>query len=308
MGSAALSGTRLSKPWRWAIVPMAALAFAGCSQLHKAKPAAPAPAATTAPATARPAAEPDIPDLSLSAIINTQLQTGHYAEGEKSLRHYLVQHPDDRLASNLLRQLTGDPQQLLGAPKQSYVVQAGDSYSTLAARFLGDGTQFLLLARYNGSNNPSLLRAGQNLRLPASARMNAPAVTPAADASASAPTATPAPAASVAPPETADVRAHRLQDESLGLLKRGRREDAIARMQQALDAEPSMKPSNSDAAMLRSQVINRYHEHAIVMYRDQRLDPAIALWDKVLAIDPSFEPAKVYRTRALELKQRLNQL
>jgi hypothetical protein len=44
-----------------------------------------------------------------------------------------------------------------------------------------------------------------------------------------------------------------------------------------------------------------------VLYRDQHLDEAIALWDRVLAIEPDFEPAVVYRARAVELKQRLKQ-
>jgi tetratricopeptide (TPR) repeat protein len=55
-------------------------------------------------------------------------------------------------------------------------------------------------------------------------------------------------------------------------------------------------------------VLNNYHQRAIVLYRDQKLDQAIALWDHVLAIDPGYEAATVYRTRALELKHRLKQL
>ena len=54
-------------------------------------------------------------------------------------------------------------------------------------------------------------------------------------------------------------------------------------------------------------LVATFHQRAIVLYRDQQLDPAIALWDRVLAIDPGYEPATVYRTRALELKQRLKQ-
>ena len=58
---------------------------------------------------------------------------------------------------------------------------------------------------------------------------------------------------------------------------------------------------------MRQQLLSAYHQRAIVLYRDQKLDPAIALWDHVLAIDPSYEPAVIYRARALELKQRLKQ-
>jgi tetratricopeptide (TPR) repeat protein len=230
-------------------------------------------------------------DLSLTAIINDQLQTGRYAEGEKSLRRYLKQHPDDRLAQNLMHQLTVDPQDALGPSSRSYAVQSRDSYSTLAARFLGDGNQFLILARYNNSANPSMLRAGQVLRLPASAR--------------SVPVSAPSTAAGTAPPA---VQAKRLQDESLVLLGQGHRDDAVSHYDQALSLDPALKPANSDAVALRTQVLNNCHQRAIVLYRDQKLDQAIALWDRVLAIDPGYEAATVYRTRALELKRRLKQL
>lgn len=275
---------------------MAALAASGCAQLSTFKSKViSTPTSQSSTSTSSTTASGSSVDLSLTAIINDQLQMGRYAEGEKSLRRYLKQHPDDRLAQNLLRQLTVDPQQALGASSRSYAVQSRDSYSTLAARFLGDGNQFLILARYNNSPNPSMLRAGQVLRLPASAR-NTPA--------AAAPLVTDTVASSGSPA----MQARRLQDQSLVLLGQGHRDDAVSRYDQALSLDPTLKPSNGDAAGLRTQVLNNYHERAIVLYRDQKLDQAIALWDHVLAIDPGYEAATVYRTRALELKHRLKQL
>ena len=272
---------------------VAALALSGCAQVNTLKSKVVGQPASQTTVTAPPAAPASSPDLSLTAIINEQLQMGRYAEGEKSLRRYVKQHPDDRMAQNLLRQLTVDPQQALGASSHGYTVQSGDSYSTLAARFLGDGNQFLILARYNNSANPSMLRAGQVLRLPASSKpVAAPAVVPESAVSNASPAA----------------QARRLQDESLALLGQGHRDDAVSRYDQALSLDPSLKPANGDAAGLRTQVLNNYHQRAIVLYRDQKLDQAIALWDHVLAIDPGFEAATVYRTRALELKHRLKQI
>jgi hypothetical protein len=46
----------------------------------------------------------------------------------------------------------------------------------------------------------------------------------------------------------------------------------------------------------------------VVLYRDQKLDQAIALWDHVLAIDPGYERATIYRARAIELQHRLKQI
>ena len=273
---------------------MAALAASGCAQLSTFKSKVistpTSQSSTSTPTTATGNSD----DLSLTAIINDQLQMGRYAEGEKSLRRYLKLHPDDRLAQNLMRQLTVDPQQALGSSSRSYAVQSGDSYSSMAARFLGDGNQFLILARYNNSANPSMLRAGQVLRLPTSARNT--------------PVAAPSSGSVVASGVSPTVRARRLQDESLALLGQGHRDDAVSRYDQALSLDPALKPANSDAAGLRTQVLNNYHERAIVLYRDQKLDQAIALWDHVLAIDPGYEAATVYRTRALELKHRLKQL
>src|ERR1700751_2410691 len=88
---------------------------------------------------------------SLSAIVNRDLQNGHYAEGEKALRRYLQDHPGDRAAQSFLRQLTEDPKQTLGPDSSPHIVQPGESYSTLAAKYLGDPNLFLVLARYNGS-------------------------------------------------------------------------------------------------------------------------------------------------------------
>ncbi len=293
---------------------LAMLAATGCAQMSRLKTqvgdqlaghptTVVTPAAATGPTRTTGAS-------SLAAIANDDLQVGHYAEGEQALREYLRQHPGDRAAQALLRQLTVDPVQQLGRASRPYVVQPGDSYSTLALRYLGDPSQFLVLARYNGSTNPSLLRVGQTLRLPASAAIatlpqegaptRAGADAPAGSALAIAPTTAPADAS-----PAAQVR--RLQKESAALLAQGQKTQALARMDQALTIDPQLQPAGAGPASLRKQLIAAYHQRAIVLYRDQQLDPAIALWDRVLAIDPHYEPAVAYRARALELKQRLKQ-
>jgi len=228
-----------------------------------------------------PAAQPETrPVPSFIAIVN-ELQLGHYHDGEQDLRHYLQQHPGDRPAQTMLHQLVADPRQALGSRSQTYVVQTGDSYSTLAARYLGDPGAFLILARYNGSANPSLLRVGEKIRLPLSAE------------------------ATASEPPTA--KAQRLQRESVSLLDQGQNDQALARLGEALSIKPGLKPAGLQAAALRKQLLDSYHEQAIVLYRDKQLDRAIALWDRILAIDPNYQPAVVYRAQALELKRRLKQ-
>jgi tetratricopeptide (TPR) repeat protein len=272
------------------------LGVTGCAPLGGYSSVVVTPAQSTAPtALVVPAAISN--DLSLAAIIGTQLQPGHYVSGERALRQYLKQHPGDRAAQGMLRQLTADPVHWLGSRWRAHVVQPGESYSTLADRFLGDANKFLILARYNDSTNPSLLRVGQTLRIPLSASAaSAAAGTPAADAEATAPNA-----------ESGSAKAHRLQEESVSLLEQGHKDQALARLGEALAIDPRLKPAGADAAALRSQLVDSYHERAIVLYRDQQLDQAIVLWNRALAIAPDYEPAIIYRARALELKQRLKQ-
>lgn len=280
-------------------VALAALGVGGCAPLrggHSTVVVTPSQSTTASSASAAGASR----QPSLAAIIRNQLQLGHYAEGETALRQYLKQHPGDRAAQAMLRQLTADPRQALGERWRAHVVQPGDSYSTLAGRYLGDPNRFLILARYNGSTNPSMLRAGETLHMPLSA---------AADTAAAGvmPAATMMPTAIVRGTESPAAEARRLQSESVSLLGQGHKDQALARLDQALAIDPQLKPAGTGATALRTQLLDSYHERAIVLYRDQQLDQAIALWDRVLTIAPDYEPAIVYRTRALELKQRLKQ-
>ncbi len=278
-------------------VTLATLGVSGCAPPRKYSTvvAAPSPSPTVSPAPTRTPREP-----SLTAIGN-QLQFGHYAEGERALRQHLKQHPGDRAAQAMLRQLTANPEKTLGERWRPHVVRPGDSYSTLAARYLGDPNLFLILARYNGSTNPSMLRVGETLHMPLSAAVADSAV------AATAPAATMPPPTIARSTESPATKAQRLQDESVSLLERGHQDQALARLEEALTIDPQLKPNGARAAALRTQLLDLYHERAIVLYRDQQLDKAIALWDRVLEIAPDYEPAIVYRTRARELKQRLKQ-
>lgn len=302
---------RIAGPALRFVAVLAVLAASGCAQVNTLKGrvedrlnGSPRVTVTQAPTASREATA--APPASLSAIISDDLQRGRYDEGERALRQYLVAHPDDRTAQSMLHQLTANPQQELGARSRSYVVRPGDSYSTLAARYLGDSQRFLILARYNGSADPSRLRTGQTLRLPLAASAvgdAAPSSRPAKIASAAdATNAGQGPAG-----ESSTAKAHRLQRESVSLLEQGHKDQALVQMDEALSLDPRLKPSGPQAASMRQQLLAAYHQRAIVLYRDQKLDPAIALWDHVLAIDPSYEPAVVYRARALEIKQRLKQ-
>ncbi|GLQ48493.1 hypothetical protein GCM10007862_35440 [Dyella lipolytica] len=276
----------------------------------------PAPAAASAPPPVvdTPPPTESLPDLPLATIVKKDLQTGHYDEGEKALRHYLETHPGDHRAQSLLHQLTVDPVQMLGAPARTHTVSPGESYSTVAAHYLGDANLFLVLARYNNASNPSLLRSGATLQLPASQKR----ISSDADAETS---ATPAAVNTDAGVHSSDLsrssdssraespvqKARRLESQGVALYQQGDKDRALALLDQALTLDPKLPPSGPVSVEMRKELVANYHQRAIVLYRDQHLDQAIALWNRVLAMDPSYEPAAVYRARAIELKQRLQQ-
>lgn len=296
---------RLLKPAMAMVLPMAMLAVVGCAPLVKSRARVdvqplPSSAEKSPVATARGES------LSLATIVNEKIQHGRYAEGETALRQYLVEHPGDGAARAMLHQLTVVPAQMLGRHARDYTAKSGDSYSNLAARYLGDASLFVVLARYNGSDNPSDLRVGQTLRLPLSTSGTSEVAGGVVADALTSRAATGTQASAIIDTSPA-AKARRLQDESVALLRAGRKQDALQRLDQALLLQPKLKPNGAIATSLRKQLVANYHEQAVVLYRDQKLDPAIALWDRVLAIDPGFEPAVIYRARALELKRRLKQ-
>lgn len=296
---------------RTVLLALALLGMAGCAQVSSLKSKVSdsfkgSTSTASADAHATESAEP----LPLSVITNSYLMRGRYEEGEQRLRQYLAKYPTDRAAQAMLRQLTVDPKLALGSRSRSYTVQAGDTYGTLAARQLGDSNLFLVLARYNASTNPSSLHAGDPIRLPMASRANLEAGAKPPTRGGAVANAAPAPVAApadAAPKEDAsDARAQQLQAQSNALFKQGQKDQALAKLDQALTLDPQLKPAGNQA--LREQLLSSYHERAVVLYRDQKLDQAIALWDHVLAIDPGYERATIYRARAIELQHRLKQI
>ncbi|WP_322521405.1 LysM domain-containing protein [Guyparkeria halophila] len=336
------SPTRLAQAFVQALALLLGSAvMAGCAQLgeldarlqgladDEGKPAESTPAEQSAVA-------PPADRRSLDAILD-DLQRGGFARGRRDLARYLERHPDDMVARAVMRQLTADPEAVLGRQSHEYVVRPGDSYSALAARHLGDAGLFLILARYNDSANPSDLRIGETLRLPgqprssdagstASAEEGQPArrqldrapipsqktaaalALPDAPLPSFQPTVTEKGGAVTEASSSAPTDAERLQREAMALLADDRPEAALKRFEAALAEQAGIEPAASRVPALRERLVDEYHQRAILRYRNQDLGEAIALWDRVLAIDPTFEPARTYRARARELQRRVDQL
>jgi hypothetical protein len=156
------------------------------------------------------------------------LDRGEERRAEAELRAALEDQPDNATARRLLEQIDGDPRALLGEHARPYVVRHGETMSSLAERFLGDGLLFYALARYNGLQAPNQLEAGQSLMMPQ--RPAAVVATAARRPSA------PAPESAAQPVDSA--RASQLRLQALQHLNGGRVNSAVMLLRQAhaLDA------------------------------------------------------------------------
>lgn len=75
-----------------------------------------------------------------------------------------------------------------------------------------------------------------------------------------------------------------------------------------LQVEERVNRQNPSYKNLSEALSEALHREAVVQFRNQHLEHAIALWDKVLRISPSHQSAKQYRDRAVKLNSQLKQL
>ncbi|WP_018871669.1 tetratricopeptide repeat protein [Thioalkalivibrio sp. ALJ16] len=315
----------------------------GCAQLQgMLDPDGDAEAQTdevdAAPAAARAAPEPSAPVPVIEDIIE-DLQAGAYADAEQALDRLLEAQPDHPAARSLHRQLTVDPRQALGSAYSTHHVAAGETLAQLAREHLGDASQFVILARYNDLERPAHLLVGQALRIP-ERKMDTPgpgvepvqpdpgespamayreAIEEALDAghyeqaltlTARARAEAPGGAAAGGWLERLEREAEAGYWEQTGDRARaeGAYEDALEAYARALQSDPERASVLEAQERLRVAQKEALHKEAIVRYRNQDLDKAIALWDQALKIDPEFEAARGYRLRAQELQRRLDAL
>ncbi|MFO1315011.1 MAG: LysM domain-containing protein [Burkholderiales bacterium] len=290
-----------------------AVMAAGCATPEPAP--APAPAPTPAPVAAEPQkpAPPPEPQLSpaekraqaqkLTIDAITQLQNGEEAAAQRMLEQALALDPASELAKKMMDQIKADPQKELGTVFFRYTVQRDDSLSKIAQQYLGDRFKFHILARYNDITNPSRLAAGQVIKVPGRGAAAAPPkpAAPAADV--------PEDAAKAAAPEVATPR-----NASMALMQQGTDLQKAGNLEGAYEAfrEAALRdPGNRDAALqrdaTRQALARRYEREATQAFQRQNLDESIAKWDRVLALEPGNQKAKLERERAIDLKKKLNE-
>ena len=299
---------------------MALLLVVGCAT----PPPAPVPAPVAPPpvvvAEAPKPAAPVVPELTpaqakaqaqrLAVETIDLLQNGDEAGARAKLEQAQTLDASNDLARKLMDQIKADPQKELGAVSFRYTVQRDDSISKLAQQYLGDRFRFYILARYNDIQNPSRLAAGQVIKIPGKAPPTG--ATPAAAAA-----RPPAPVAAEVPDESiklASVDNATPRNASSALMQQASDMQRAGNLEGAYDAfrEAAQRdPGNRDAVLqrdaTRTQLARRYERDATQAFQRQNLDEAIAKWDRVLALEPGNQKAKLERERAIDLRKRMSE-
>jgi hypothetical protein len=185
---------------------------------------------------------------------------GKATEARELLVSALKEQPANDMAKKLLVQIDAEPKALLGDASYPYRARAGDTASSLAARFLGDPLMFYALARYNQIDPPSQTLEGRTVSIPGEPKAAArpgprPQAAPAGPKSAkpSAPSPAPAPALRNGP-RASDLRAAGLVQMNKGAIDR-----AVSLLQQAQALAPA------------DQAIRRDLERALRIQKTVRL-------------------------------------
>jgi tetratricopeptide (TPR) repeat protein len=312
-----------------ALAALLAACAAGPGGGDTAAPAAPpAPAPMPAPPPppeppppAGPAAQAQAQKLAMGAV--DLLEAGHEDQARAELQKALALDSANKLAVNLMRQITADPVAVLGRESFVYVVKPSDTLSRISGRFLGDIYAFYILARYNDIKVPRQVAGGQALRIPGKAPppgtlepREPVAAKPArvdtkADTKVAVAPPVPAPAAPPAPPPPPPpppepTPGERAMRNAAALERAGSLDRAMEEYKRAatLD-EPG---ANAKIEDVRKRLVEKHTLAARTAFVKQDLAGSIRAWDHVLELDPANETAKLERQKALRLKQKADEL
>lgn len=224
---------------RYFVAMVGALLLGACSGK------APVQTART-PATATVASDAD-------AVANL-LYIGKRKEASKRLDKALKNDPGNPTLMMLRRSIVGDAREDLGPVNFPYVVQADDTMTSLAERFLGNRFKAYQLARYNGIDNPHLLTAGTVLQIPGEPPRAAPPPRTARPAPTRAPAPAPAPARAPAKAKASAAAkvdaagARRAHAAGLAALNQGRVSEAVSQLGRAAALDPGNAAIGRDLA------------------------------------------------------------
>ncbi|MEH6638020.1 MAG: LysM peptidoglycan-binding domain-containing protein [Porticoccaceae bacterium] len=252
------------------------LFLVGCQGAGTIEPEPKGSVAQPSPVISQFIADPTLSTDERLREVFRQLELGEVGQAEAELDAYLVEKPGGKVAADLKRQIDLGPNEYYPAESVDVTLMSGESLSTLAQKYLGTAYQFYALAKYNGIAKANDLKAGQVVRIPLTDFARQALKNPQA--------------VEAEPAQISDAESDIESDIE------GTADNAVA------EELPVLEVQDLEATA------DEYHKQASMAFRRQELDQAIALWDKVLEIDPSHQHAMSGRLQAMELRKKLSDL
>ena len=213
------------------------------------------------------------------------LEGGDPQSARVELVVYLEAHPTSERAKDILSQIDLSSQDYFPEDFEEIRLEPGQSLSTLSEQYLGSLYRFHALAKYNSIIEPRSIKVGQTIRIPLTASARQAFALNQSSSNTTATTGLKPPPPLVAPASSESPR--------------------------ELEVLPKQSEPELDVATSKEQMAdeaNQLHRQAVNAFRSQDLDKAIMLWGQVLEIDPEHQGARLQRSQAIELKNKLSNL
>jgi len=203
---------------------------------------------------------------------------GQEANAKTELDAALRIDPENKMARSLLAQILTEPAKYFGSQEAfAYTLQAGDTLSGIAQRFLDEPLKFHILAKFNGITDPSRLEPGLTIRVPGKKPGNAP-VSVVGDGSSR------AGSRGDDPPRVGSARGG---EESRA--QRARRLYDVGKYQQAIEILQGAGTDSGDARELLVLVYGKYAEELV---QNENLIDAQSVLESALSIQPGNDKLK----------------
>ncbi len=268
------------------------------------------------------------------------LQRGQEKPALLYLEQILAHDSKNKLARMLIKQITIPSEIYFGKKFKTYSIKKGDSLALLARKHLDNELKFYALAKYNQIADPSKLQLGKKIKIPIVIRQKNKADVPVKTVE-NIDKSSPFKQLLLDAEKLEGKGQFHLANQIWKQLEKETDYKTLAQKQIKLNLKKSewlntkeqlsmlLKNNETDSyfKLLKQSKINsldkiadqqqwknyvdtitdNYHKRAVSLYRQQNLEPAIALWDDILFLNPTFETAKIYKERANSLLQKLNE-
>ncbi len=151
---------------RWLLMSVFVV-YAGCATVDTVEEPEPEPVVEQEPEPEILTAEEGLTPQERFRKVLTLLESGQAPQARAEIIAYLEDRPRSQTVRGLLRQIDTPIEEYFPSESFTVVLEAGESLSTLANKYLGAVYEFFALARYNNIEVPRNTRIGQTIRIPA---------------------------------------------------------------------------------------------------------------------------------------------